>query len=306
MADTPILRARGLGRELGGEVKQKIVQDIDLDVRAGEFVSLTGPSGSGKSTLLYLLGLLDNPTSGKLFINGTDTSQLDDDARSRFRSETLGYVFQFHFLLPEFDVLENVTLPLLRRGISARDAKDRGVQALESLGLGDKIDRKVHQLSGGQQQRVAIARAIAGRPTILLADEPTGALDSTSGETVMGIFNWLTEKMGMTLVMVTHDRAFASRASREVSLKDGRIVDAVYRSQRDGYRTRGDRLPESQVEPVQTESDYLETRVYERPSSVVPPAAPKPRRTVPPAPPPRAAGSGSTGSGDRVKSRTSK
>ena len=305
MAAVPLLQARGLGRELGGadQPAQKIVQDIDLDVHAGEFVSLTGPSGSGKSTLLYLLGLLDNPSSGKLYIAGTDTSTLSDDDRSRFRSETLGYVFQFHFLLPEFSVLENVTLPLLRRGISAREAKARGLESLEQLGLGDKSDRKIHQLSGGQQQRVAIARAIAGRPRILLADEPTGALDSASGETVMEIFGWLTQKLGMTLVMVTHDRAFASRASREISLKDGRIVDAVYRSAQDGYRISADRLPEAQPPEHATHSDYLETRVYERPPTGAV-AGPKPRPSAPPPPPPRA--TAGAGSGARPRSRTSK
>ncbi len=225
MTQSPVIEARDVVRELGTTVKQRVVDGVSLDIAEGDFVSLTGASGSGKSTLLYLLGVLDRPTSGTVTVAGTDVSALSDDARARFRSENIGYVFQFHFLLPEFTALENVVLPLLRRGgIRDSEANARGLEALTALELGHLSARLPDQLSGGQQQRVAIARALAGRPRVLLADEPTGALDSASGEIVMQIFERLWGE-GMTLVMVTHDSRFARRAPREISLKDGRIVE---------------------------------------------------------------------------------
>jgi lipoprotein-releasing system ATP-binding protein len=228
---TPALEARQLVRDLGEEVKTRILHGIDLTIAPGEFVSVTGPSGSGKSTLLYLLGALDRPTSGEVIIEGRPTAALDDLARGVLRGERLGFVFQFHFLLPELTVLENVILPMLRRkDIPAAEARRRGAEVLAQLGLGDLGHRRSTQLSGGQQQRVSIARAIAHGPRILLADEPTGNLDTAAGAAVMEIFEGLARERGMTIVMVTHEPSFARRARREIRLRDGRIVEVEERA----------------------------------------------------------------------------
>jgi lipoprotein-releasing system ATP-binding protein len=219
-----VLETRELVRTLGDKVKQLILDRISLRICRGEFVALTGHSGSGKSTLLYLLGVLDKPTAGQVLVDGLDTSSLDDDQRAALRNDKLGFVFQFHFLLPEFSVLENVMVPMLRRGFSNTQAQRQAVDTLEYLGLGELGKRRPNELSGGQQQRVSIARALAGKPTILLADEPTGNLDSKNGEIVIQLFEKLNREQGTTLVMVTHDPLFAERASRRVSLKDGRVI----------------------------------------------------------------------------------
>ncbi len=221
-----VLETRGLGRDLGTQVKTRVLSDVDLVVREGEFVSLTGFSGSGKSTLLYLLGALDRPTAGRVLIDGIDVTELDDDGRAALRGEKLGFVFQFHFLLPEFTVLENVLLPMLRRGKRSRaSAEQRATEVIRTLGLGDLAERRPSQLSGGQQQRVSIARAVANDPKIILADEPTGNLDSKNGVVVMEVFERLVREQGLTVVMVTHERSFASRASRQLVMRDGAIVD---------------------------------------------------------------------------------
>jgi lipoprotein-releasing system ATP-binding protein len=224
----PALEARQLVRDLGEEVRTRILFGLDLSIAVGEFVSITGPSGSGKSTLLYLLGALDRPTSGEVLIDGIATSQLDDRARGRLRGERLGFVFQFHFLLPEFTALENVMLPMLRRSSFTRgDARGRAERVIGSLGIDELTGRRPNQLSGGQQQRIAIARAIAHGPQIVLADEPTGNLDTAAGEAVLAIFERLVREQGMTIVMVTHEPSYAARAGREIRLRDGRIVDVV-------------------------------------------------------------------------------
>ncbi|MFZ5895753.1 MAG: ABC transporter ATP-binding protein [Myxococcota bacterium] len=223
-----VLETRGLCRELGAAVKNRVLEDVNLRVHAREFLSVTGFSGSGKSTLLYLLGALDRPTSGSVELDGVDISELDDDARAHLRNEKLGFVFQFHFLLPEFNVLENVMIPMLRRGQRSRreiEAKARDV--LTSIGLGDLLLRRPHQLSGGQQQRVSIARAVANDPRIVLADEPTGNLDSKSGRIVMDVFETMVRERGITVIMVTHEQSFAARTSRQISMQDGRIVSDV-------------------------------------------------------------------------------
>lgn len=219
-----VLEVRALRRELGDKVKQVILHGLDLQVHRGEFVALTGHSGSGKSTLLYLLGTLDRPTSGQIIIDGVDTSALDENERARLRNERLGFVFQFHFLLSEFTVAENVMIPMLRRGLGRAQARERAEQTLSQLALGHLSRRLPGELSGGQQQRVSIARALAGGPTLLLADEPTGNLDSTNGEMVFELFERLNREQGMTIVMVTHDPDFAVRASRQVMMKDGRVL----------------------------------------------------------------------------------
>jgi lipoprotein-releasing system ATP-binding protein len=220
-----VLSVEGLTRELGTVVKTPVLLGIDLGIRAREFVSLTGFSGSGKSTLLYLLGALDRPTSGRVIFEGTDISTLDDDERAELRSNAFGFVFQFHFLLPEFTVLENVMIPMLRRGArSRRSIEDHATAVLESIGLLPYLERRPSELSGGQQQRVSIARAVANDPKIIFADEPTGNLDSKNGVLVMEAFEKLVREDGRTIVMVTHERTFASRASRQVMMSDGRIV----------------------------------------------------------------------------------
>jgi lipoprotein-releasing system ATP-binding protein len=215
-----------LVRELGSGVKTRVLDEVDLEIGEGEFVSITGSSGSGKSTLLYLLGALDRPSSGSVVIAGRDVGRASDAERSLLRSLELGFVFQFHFLLPEFSVLENVLIPMLRAGKfpSERAARERAKEVLASLGLAGLAGRLPSQLSGGQQQRVSIARAVAARPRILLADEPTGNLDTHNGEAVIEIFERLAREHEVTVVMVTHEARFALRASRRVVMSDGRVV----------------------------------------------------------------------------------
>jgi lipoprotein-releasing system ATP-binding protein len=219
-----LLEAAGLRRTLGTVVRQEIIRGVDLRVDAGEFVALTGPSGSGKSTLLYLLGVLDRPTAGEVCLLGRPTSGLDDEARAELRSRHIGFVFQFHFLLPEFTAQENVTIPLLRRGAKPRAARERADAALAEMGLGEKRGRRPGELSGGEQQRVAVARALASEPALLLADEPTGNLDSANAENVFGILERLAASGRLTIVMVTHDLSLAARAGRRIEIHDGQIV----------------------------------------------------------------------------------
>jgi lipoprotein-releasing system ATP-binding protein len=228
MSAPPVIETRNLIRELGAEVKTRILKGIDLQIFAGEFVALTGASGSGKSTLLYLLGALDRPSEGQVLLQGVDIGALDDDHRAELRSQLLGYVFQFHFLLPEFSVLENVMLPMMRRGHrSRREIERQARDTLAALGLAELMDRRPGQISGGQQQRVSVARAVANEPTILLADEPTGNLDSKNGTIVMDIFESLVRDRGITIVMVTHERSFASLASRQIVMQDGAIIEDI-------------------------------------------------------------------------------
>jgi lipoprotein-releasing system ATP-binding protein len=223
----PLVEARDLRRDLGaGDARQTILHGVSLSIAEGEFVALTGSSGSGKSTLLYLLGALDRQTDGEVWIDGVEMGELDDDDRARFRNERLGFVFQFHFLLPEFTALENVILPILRRGRMEREeAEEHGYEVLRTLDLAHLYHRKPGELSGGQQQRVSIARAVANDPALILADEPTGNLDSKNAEAVFQIFGQLAREHGRSIVMVTHDPDFARRTSRQVRLKDGRIVE---------------------------------------------------------------------------------
>ena len=221
----PLIETRKATRILPGTVPVTLVADIDLLIHEKQFVAITGPSGSGKSTLLYLLGLLDVPTSGEVLVRGHDTSLLDDDERAEIRLETLGFIFQFHFLLPEFTTTQNVMLPMRALGkLSARQMKERAEGLLASLGLEDHLAKRPDQLSGGQRQRVAVARALANDPPVILADEPTGSLDSKSSEQVFQILRDLVDKDGRSVVAVTHAIDLAERMDRRVHLVDGRIV----------------------------------------------------------------------------------
>ncbi|MBP1150304.1 ABC transporter ATP-binding protein [Methylocaldum sp. RMAD-M] len=221
---TAVLRAEHLGRTLAGEVSVTLVEDINLEIERGEFVCIMGPSGSGKSSLLYLLGLLDVPTSGRVWLDGEDTSAYGENELANRRLEKLGFVFQFHFLLAEFSVLDNVTLPMRRLGkLGDAAIRSRGMELLARLGVAEQSAKHPHQLSGGQRQRVAIARALANDPLVVLADEPTGNLDSVSSATVRQILHDLAHQMGKTVVAVTHDAAFASAADRRIGLVDGKI-----------------------------------------------------------------------------------
>ncbi len=220
-----LIDAEHLTRILPAIVPVTLVRDVSLTVGEREFIAITGPSGSGKSSLLYLLGLLDRPTSGTLKIDGQDTSPMDDDALARLRLESLGFVFQFHFLLPEFSVLQNVELPMRKAGrLSSAEMRERAANLLEELGLAGHLDKQPDQLSGGQRQRVAVARALANDPRVVLADEPTGSLDSKSSEQVFQILKDLVHKRGKTVIAVTHDMDIAARVDRRIHLVDGKVV----------------------------------------------------------------------------------
>lgn len=203
-----------------GKMSVHILKDISLSVEEGEYLAIMGPSGSGKTTLMNIIGCLDKPTSGSYHLNGKDVLTYSDNELSDTRLYNIGFVFQSFHLLPKQTALENVYLPLIYAGISKKERIERATEALERVGLGDRLHFKPTQLSGGQQQRVAIARAIVNHPTILLADEPTGALDSSSGEQVMELFQKLNDE-GITIIMITHDAGIASHAKRQAIIRDG-------------------------------------------------------------------------------------
>ncbi len=225
---TPLIETRGATRVIDGDVPTTLVAGIDIAVQPGEFVAVTGPSGSGKSSLLYLLGLLDKPTKGEVFVNGQATSGLSEDARAALRLATLGFVFQFHFLLPEFSALDNVMLPMRALGrLTEAQMRARAMEILSSLGLPEQARKRPDQMSGGQRQRVAIARALANDPLVILADEPTGNLDTQSSAQVLQILRKLVDTApgrGKAVVIVTHDLDLAAQADRRVHIVDGRIA----------------------------------------------------------------------------------
>ncbi|MGH6661743.1 MAG: ABC transporter ATP-binding protein [Rhodospirillales bacterium] len=222
----PLIEAKGVTRVLPGPVPVTLVKDVDLTIRGREFVAVTGPSGSGKSSLLYLLGLLDRPDQGSIRLEGTDTGPLATEALSDIRLARLGFIFQFHFLLPEFTVEENVMIPMRRLGgRSVEQMRARAKAILEELDLADQAAKRPHQLSGGQMQRVAVARALANDPPILLADEPTGNLDTKNAERVADVFERLVRDEERTVVMVTHNPELAARTGRQIRIVDGRIVE---------------------------------------------------------------------------------
>lgn len=207
-----------------GNITTKILKDISLQVMKGEFVSIMGQSGSGKSTLLYILGGLDTPTSGKVYMNGTDISHFNDDKMSIIRRRNIGFVFQFYNLIPNLNVEENIMLPLLLDGKKMNDYKNQLNEILEIVGLSDRRKHTPRELSGGQQQRVAIARAIIGKPEILFADEPTGNLDSKTGAEIMQLLHKINQESGQTIIMVTHSTEAAESSNRIITVLDGVIA----------------------------------------------------------------------------------
>ena len=226
-----LIETRDLTRILRETVPVTLVKDISLVIGEQEFVAVTGPSGSGKSSLLYLLGLLDRPTGGTLSIRGRDTARMDEDERAATRLANIGFVFQFHFLLPEFTARENVEIPMRKLGrLGRNEMRQRASDLLAALGLADHFDKRPDQLSGGQRQRVAVARALANDPPLILADEPTGSLDSQSSEQVFRILETLVRERGKTVVAVTHDLDMASRMDRRLQLIDGRLTTEADRA----------------------------------------------------------------------------
>ena len=220
-----LIETRNLTRILPLEVPVTLVEDVSLSIDAGQFVSITGPSGSGKSSLLYLLGLLDQPSEGQVFIDGQDVTKLSSQDLCRIRLKKLGFVFQFHFLLSEFTILENVRVPMRKLAKwPEKEQIERAEKILEDLGMGDHLHKHPFQLSGGQRQRVAVARAVANEPLVVLADEPTGNLDTKNSDIVRDIFRDLVRTHRTTVVMVTHDLELAAQTDRRVHLVDGRVV----------------------------------------------------------------------------------
>ena len=223
---TALIETEGLTRVLPETIPVTLVKDVTLSIGEKEFVAITGPSGSGKSSLLYLLGLLDRPTAGRLTLSGHDTGPMSEAERARTRLATIGFVFQFHFLLPEFTARQNVEIPMRKLGRLSRAAMhERSGELLGALGLGEHADKRPDQLSGGQRQRVAVARSLANDPPLVLADEPTGSLDSKSSQQVFSILESLVKERGKTVVAVTHDLDMAARMGRRIHLVDGMLAD---------------------------------------------------------------------------------
>ncbi len=223
---TPIVELEGVCRDYGDVVITRALNQVDLSVEANEFTSLVGPSGSGKSTLLNVMGLLDRPTEGVVLINGENTTELDDDGITRVRGRTLGFIFQFHHLLTGFTALENVMMPAaVDKGAFSEEIRQRGADLLAEVGLEDVRDKDVRHLSGGQKQRVAIARALTNEPDLVLADEPTGNLDTKAADVVMDLMRRINEERGTAFLIVTHDEERARTCKRLLRLVDGEIVE---------------------------------------------------------------------------------
>jgi len=231
-----IIDIKKLRKVYGDGVELVALNDVDLTIEEGEVLSIVGPSGSGKSTLLNMIGLLDTPTSGEIWLKGQNISKATPNERSRLRNKELGFIFQYHHLLPEFSAVENVMMPLLITGVNRNEALERAAGLLEQVGLGDRLNNRPTQLSGGQNQRVAVARALANHPSIVIGDEPTGNLDTKSSDMIYDLLRKLNREMNQTFILVTHDMNMAEKTDRILRLVDGKIVCEMIR-EGDGFVT---------------------------------------------------------------------
>ena len=225
MSDKYIIQIKNLTKIFGDGVEIKALDGVNLDIEQGEFLAIIGPSGSGKSTLLNQIGILDTPTSGTVLLNGVDVTKMSDKERSRTRNKELGFIFQYHHLLPDFNALENVMMPLLISGIKSSQAREVARKVLDEVGLGDRMKHRPNQLSGGQNQRVAIARALVNKPSIVIGDEPTGNLDSKASENIYELLRQLNREHNQTFILVTHDERMAVKTDRIIRLVDGRVAE---------------------------------------------------------------------------------
>lgn len=216
-----MIELQGITKSFGS---LQVLKGIDLTIDKGEVVSIVGPSGAGKTTLLQIMGTLDKPDTGRILLNGTEINRLKERELAAFRNREIGFVFQFHQLLPEFTALENVTFPALIQGVSSGEARRRAVEMLEFMGLSERASHKPAELSGGEKQRVAVARALINHPSVVLADEPSGSLDTHNKEELHRLFFELRDKLGQTFVIVTHDEGLASQTDRTIHMLDGRIL----------------------------------------------------------------------------------
>ena len=222
--DNDIIVIRNLMKVYKGGVDVVALDNINLNIKSGEFLAIVGPSGSGKSTLLNMIGLLDTPTSGQILLKGIDVTKINPNDRARLRNKELGFVFQYHHLIPEFTALENVMMPMLIAGDKKTEARDRAKALLDDVDLGDRLDNKPNQLSGGQNQRVAVARALVNRPSVVIGDELTGNLDTKSSNRIYDLLRDLNKKINKTFILVTHDMALAEKTDRILRIVDGKIV----------------------------------------------------------------------------------
>ncbi|NPV61217.1 MAG: ABC transporter ATP-binding protein [Methanotrichaceae archaeon] len=231
-----IIVLKELSKIYGNGVEVIALNKVSLTIKAGEFVSIVGPSGSGKSTLLNLIGLLDTPTNGQILLKGIDVSRASPDERARLRNRELGFVFQYHHLIPEFSALENVMIPMLIAGKSKSEARERASEYLKAVGLEDRLKSRPNQLSGGQNQRVAVARALVNHPSIVIGDELTGNLDTKTSDMIYELLRDLNRKINQTFILVTHDMTLAEKTDRILRIVDGKLVCELLR-QDDGFRT---------------------------------------------------------------------